>query len=125
MKKVKISKKEAEKINNEWLNKNGAGYFDFKNKDILLYDGGLFCVIVEKKKVPRTKGYIDKKHPIMKDGEIIGYPFKSPKIGGMINQYDYKVNIWFQELDETINYLKRMKKLLNKLGYKTNIKLTW
>jgi hypothetical protein len=27
--------------------------------------------------------------------------------------------LWIEELDKTINYLKRMKKMLNKIGYKT------
>jgi len=35
---------------------------------------------------------------------------------------NYKINLWFEELDQTINYLKRMKRMLNKLGYKTNLK---
>ena len=33
--------------------------------------------------------------------------------------------IWFEELDETINYLKRMRKMLNKIGYDTGLSERW
>jgi len=34
----------------------------------------------------------------------------------------YRATLWFQELDEHINYFKRMKKMLNDLGYSTTYK---
>lgn len=114
-----MSKKEAEKINREWLEKNGAGEFDFKNKDVILYDGGLFAIEVEKKRVLRHRIWISKK-PTMVDGKIFGYELKSTKLRGTRIKEDYKARIWFTEIDETINYFKRMKRILNKLGYKTN-----
>ena len=34
------------------------------------------------------------------------------------NDLTYEANLWFEELHETINYLKRLEKFLNKLDYK-------
>jgi mRNA-degrading endonuclease RelE of RelBE toxin-antitoxin system len=89
----KLNKKE---ITEKWIHKNGAASFDLKNQDICLWDGGLFSI--EKEPVMRRK--------------IIGCKKK-------YKDFDYKAVFWFTELDETINYLKRMKKMLNSLGYET------
>ncbi len=39
-----------------------------------------------------------------------------------VNDSEHFITIWFQELDDTINYLIRLKKLLNGLGYNTSLK---
>lgn len=113
----KINKKQQDKINQGWLHKNGAGDFDFKERTINLY--GLFALEIEKKRVPRTRIWVDKKHPII-SGTQKFYELKSTKLGGTKIQEDCRATIWFEELHETITYLQRMEKLLKKLGYNTN-----
>lgn len=95
----------------EWIMNNGACEFDLKKRDIWLFDGGLFSIEKEVKLRPRSR------FKRTKDGlELVHIKGKKVKV-----EY-YKAVFWFEELDETINYLKRMKKVLNKLGYKTNFK---
>ena len=97
----------------KWQSKNGACYFDYKNRDIILPDGGLFSI--EKKKYMAHK--------------IIGYkklPNGNTKIlfskKKLIPSETYEATVWMSELDETINYLKRMKKMLNSMAIKTSRK---
>ena len=150
---MRISKKKKE-IADKWCEQNGASSFDFENRDIYFYDGGLFSIENTPKIKPWTKEKIGKPTK-----EIIGnkkqttYPvnfvprhyrgkvtpekvfnFIKDKIGKgetfeeeVLHFFDkekmdyMKAVFWFEELDETINYLKRMKKMLNKIGVKT----TW
>ncbi len=107
--------KAKQEIIEEWINKNGACSIDSKNKDIILYDGGLFAI--EEKEVMRHKilGFKNAKTPGFK--EAIFSKKKTEK------GTEHFITLWFQELDETINYLKRLKKLLNKLGYNTHLQL--
>ena len=102
-----------------WRKRNGCAKFDLKNRDIILYDGGLFTIEKETLIKPKRRIIIDKKQnsngnygckfiPIKRNGKIL-----KEKV-----EY-YKAQIWFEELNETINYLIRMKKMLNKIGYKT------
>lgn len=95
MKKIKISKKQSDEINSKWLKLNGAGYFDFKNKEILLYDGGLFAIDIEKKRVPRTKCWLSNKPTEyeINGKKQVGYEFKSTNLKGTKIRTDYKVNI--------------------------------
>jgi len=106
--------KAKQKIADEWISKNGACSIDLKNTDITLYDGGLFAI--EEKEVMRRKILGTKK---LSNGysEIITSKKKTEK------GTEHFITLWFQELDETINYLKRLKKLLNKLGYNTHLNL--
>ena len=99
-------KKEFDK----WLIKNGCCRIDFKNKDILLSDGGLFSIITKKVRRHKVIGY--KKLP--NGNSQVLFSKNKP-----IKDIDYEVVVWFEELRETINYLKRLEKFLNKLGYKT------
>lgn len=148
-----MNKKEKEKIVNEWINKNGAAEFDLKNRNIILYDGGLFSMENLPKIKAWTKYKKGKPEKITLNGkESTVYPinFIPRKYKGKVdpnkvfNFIKNKINkkntfeeevlhffsmekmdyisaiIWFEELDETINYLKRMKKMLNKIGYKTD-----
>jgi hypothetical protein len=99
------------KIMEEWISKNGACSFDYKNKDIILPDGGLFSV--EKKKYMARKIIGYKKLP----NGFIEVLFSKKK---MVPSEKYEATIWMSELDETIRYLKSMKRMLNKIGIKTN-----
>ena len=109
---VKITKRQ-QKIMEAWTWKNGACEFDYKNQDIIFPDGGLFSIQKKKcktsklvgwKKLPNNcvKAIFDKKKTI---------PFET-----------YDATIWITDLDDMINYLTRMKKMLNGLGIKTSWK---
>lgn len=107
--------KNKRKVVEEWIRNNGAADFDLKKRDIILFDGGLFSI--EKEKVMRHKILGQKKLPA-KDGfgacyEVIFSKKKTEPCE------EYKAVFWMSELDETIDYLKRMKKMLNSLGYDT------
>jgi hypothetical protein len=93
-------------LSNKWILNNGACGFDFKNKNIILHDGGIFSIETEKMKVSK---YVRTKR--MSDGNIQFIFSKKKKTIDI-----YKAIIYINELDETINYFKRMKKMLNKLG---------
>lgn len=97
----------------KWKKRNGAADFDLKKRNIILYDGGLFAIEKKIKKRPRYK--LIK----IKEGEYTGCSELVPIKGKKIKYEDYKTYLWFEELNETINYLRRMKRMLNKLGYKT------
>jgi len=104
---LRTKRKELQKF----LEKNGCGVsIDFKHGDILIPDGGLWSI--EAKKVKRHK--------------IVGY--KKLSNGSMqvlfskkriVKDVDYEVCIWISELRDTINYFKKLEKLLNKMGYDT------
>ena len=98
----------------DWIKNNGACSFDYKDRDIILHDGGLFSIEKEKKRGRKIVGY--KKLP---NGmtEIL---FSKNK---PIWREHYKAIVWMEELDDIINYLRRMKKMLNSLGIKTNFSL--
>jgi hypothetical protein len=106
----RITKKDKE-IMEKWIEKHGACYFDYKNKDIILPDGGLFSIEKKKYKARKIAGY--KKLP-NGNTQIL---FSKKKI---IPPETYKAKIWMQELDETIRYLKNIKRMLNKRGIKTS-----
>lgn len=105
----RITKKQKE-VMEKWIIKNGGCYFDYKNKDIILPDGGLFYIGKKKYKARKIVGY--KKLP---DGCIEILFSKKKKVPSET----YEATIWMSELDEIINYLKRMKKMLNKIRIKT------
>lgn len=115
MKKSKIL--QHEKAFDEWLHKNGACNVDFKNQDIILYEGGLFSIRDTKWRAKRPTGRF-KKSSHKGYLEMIYYK----------NKYTWYTNhdavFWFRDLHENINYLKRLERLLNTLGYKTTFKKT-
>lgn len=84
-----------------------------KNKDVIFPDEGLFSIESKKIKLPKITG-----HKKLKNGNSQVLFSKRKYVNT-----DYKATLWFEELDETINYLKRMKRMLNKLGYKTKRKI--
>jgi hypothetical protein len=97
------------KLAEEFYEKNGACNFDFKGRNIKLNDGGLFAI--EEEKVMRHKQIGTKKLP---NGmvEILFSKKKYPTT-------EHNAWMWFEDVDEHINYFRRVKKFLNKLGYKT------
>ncbi len=99
------------KIVKGWVEKNGCAKFNLKDKSVDFFDGGLFAI--ESKKVKRHKitGY--KKLP----NGCVEILFSKKKL---VKDIESHANLWFEDIDDTINYFKRMKKMLNKLGYKTS-----
>jgi len=115
----KLNKKQLDKIAEKWLYKNGASKIDFKNHEIILWDGGLFGGEVKKKKVPRTKIRLD--HiPGSKNSLMV-----STKLGGMKNEYYYDGRLWFEDISGHVRYFKRLERLLKSLGYNTDIRKQW
>jgi len=108
----KKNTKEKEKVVKKWIHDNGAATFDLEERDILLHDGGLFSVEKKVKHRPRCRW---KELP---NGFSELVSIKGPKV----KYEDYECSFWFEELDETINYLRRMKTMLNSLGYRTSFK---
>lgn len=145
-------------IIDKWIERNGAAEFDLKNKDIILYDGGLFSIenipkIKEWTKVVKRKA--EKRIFNGKEQTVYPIDFVPKKYKGKVNPdkvfnfikkkidkgetFEEEVLhffnkekmdnltsiIWFEELDETINYLISMKRMLNNIGYKTNNSQKW
>lgn len=96
----------------EWVGRQGGACLDFKNKDVILHDGGLFSIDKKKIKIPKTKGF--KKLP---NGQcqVIFTKKKYP-------HECYDAIMWFEDVDSTINWFKSLKRLLNSIGYRTNMK---
>ncbi len=126
--KNKITSKTRQKKVDNWIKRNGCSTFDFKKKEVILHDGGLFSVEKEIKIKPKTKiifGKLQKSNingKTIKTREMKLIPIR--KNGKVINEEVeyYKANIWFEEIDETINHFMSIKRMLNKLGFKTNYK---
>lgn len=102
------------KVIDKWIEKNGGATFDLKDKQIIFHDGAGFWVKKEIKYLPRHRW-----KPIT-EGKWKGgaklIDIKGPKV-----KYEfYSCYYSFEDLDETINYLRRIKKMLNDLGYKTD-----
>lgn len=111
-----ISFKEKKKIADKWIEKNGCCTFDLKDEAIVFHDGGGFSVEKIIKYLPRTRWMPIKEGPFKGGAESV--EIKGPKV-----RYEfYDCYYSFCDLDETINRLRRMKKMLNGIGYKTNLK---
>jgi len=110
MKKLKDLTKKERSILEAWITRNGACKLDYKNNDVLLGDGGLFSIEKENYKAHKITGY--KKQP---DGSV-QVIFSKKRI---VPSEHYWAQLWVRELDETINYLIRLKKILNKQGIST------
>lgn len=93
-----------------WRQRHGACSFDYKSHNIFFGDGGLFWIETKKLRVPRSTGFRDKPNGSI---EMVFSKKKSKTID------DHYAGLWFTELDETIDYLQSMKKMLNKIGIAT------
>ena len=95
----------------DWIERNGCASFGFEDEGIHLHDGGLFYIDTKSKMVKPSKTVLD---------EGTGnYIFKEIK-GRRKEKMEYHTAvIWFQDLDDSICYLRRMKRFLNGLGYQT------
>jgi len=100
------------KLLQEFLKNNGGGVkIDFKKKDIIIQDGSLWSIEKKKVKVPKML----KSKPLPDGGALCVF---SKKQFTMMEDYD--TYLWIEELRETINYFKRLDKLLIKMGYDTS-----
>ena len=81
-----------------------------KNKDIILYDGGLFSIEKEELMLPKIIGMKKLSNGM---SQVLFSKKKYP-------QESFYATLWMSELDDTISYLKSMKRMLNKLGIKTS-----
>jgi hypothetical protein len=100
---------------NKFIEKYGCGLkVDLRNKDIYIPSGGLWWIEPNLKKRYKTKVKFNQK-----EGEFFGMKITNKWWLPKKVDAEPEVMIWFNELDETINYLKKLKNLLNKLGYRT------
>jgi len=111
----KLTSKQKRKIIDKWIWDNGAAKFDLKTRDIILCDGGLFSIEKNPIKLHKITGW--KELPNGNSQAI----FSKKKY----KDNEYAAVFWFEELDENIEYLKRMKKMLNSIGYDTSKSLRW
>lgn len=107
-----MNKKQKEKLAKKFIQKNGAVEFDFRNRTLLFPEGGLFSIDKYPVMLHKIRGY--KKLP----NGMVKVLFTKKKYPSKTS----KASIWFEELRETINYLKRLEKLLIQMGYNTNPK---
>ena len=113
---TKLTLKQKQKIVDEWRYSHGAASFDIKKKDIILHDGGLFSVEKYIKYLPRHRLKKIKEGSLKGGAELV--EMKGPKV----KHEFYDAYLWFEDLDGTISYLRSMKSMLNKIGYKTSFK---
>ncbi len=111
----KLTLKNKRKIIDKWIEKNGCASFDLKDKQIIFHDGGGFSVEKRIKYLPRHRWKPIKEGPSKGGAEMV--EIKGPKV-----RYEfYDCYYSFCDLDDTINRLRRMKKMLNDIGYKTTL----
>jgi len=106
--------KTKKKIIEEWIATNGACDFNLKEREIVLYDGGLFSIEAKPIKLHKIVGYKNLPNGCR---QVI---FSKKKL---VKSTEYEATLWFEELDETINYLRRMRDMLQRIGYKTGGKI--
>ena len=111
---MKLTLTEKKKIIEKWRRKGGWASFDLKNEQIIFHDGAGFCIEKEIKYLSRYRTY-PIKEGLYKGGRRM-VPIKGPKV----KHEFYKSYYSFCDLDDTINHLRRMKKMLNSLGYETS-----
>ena len=97
----------------DWVSKHGCACLDFKNRDVILHDGGLFSIDKDIVKMHKLTGKF-KKLP----DDCYQMLFTKKKYP----HETYDATLWFEDVDDTIRWFKSLKRLLNSLGYKTQIK---
>lgn len=105
-----MNKKQKQKLAKEFIEENGAVEFDFKERTLYFPDGGLFSIDEFPIMLHKIRGY--KKLP----NGMTQVLFTKKKYPNKIT----KSSIWFEELHDTILYLKRLEKLLIKMKYNPN-----
>lgn len=86
----------------KWIKDNGCdGFasFDFKNQEVILYDGSFFS-IKKKTKIHRKR--------------------RKAEFGQDVRITKLACTFLFDSLDETIDYLIKTRTFLKKMGYKTS-----
>lgn len=110
----RLSAPDKQKIIDKWIEKNGCASFDIEEEQIIFHDGAGFCIEKEIKYLPRRRLKPITEGPLKGGAELI--KIKGPKV----RHEFYKSYYSFCDLDDTINRLRRMKKMLNEIGYKTS-----
>ena len=106
----RITNKHKE-ISEKWRKRYGGCIFDFKNKDIILPDGSLFSIEKKKYKAHKIVGY---KKLSNGNTQIL---FSKKRL---IPSERYEAVMWMSDIDEITSYFKSMKRMLNKIGIKTD-----
>jgi len=111
----------------KWIMNNGCVTFDYENDDILIHDGGLFAMEDKPKRVPNSKITFSKKASfhMMGGKKLKFHEMIHTKLPGTYIQHNYIAYQWPSELDETIQWFRRLKRVLNKVGIETNRSLIW
>ena len=105
---LKMNKK---KIAQEWSKKHGGASFDFKTRNILLYDGGFFSIQKKKIKLHKIVGY----KKLKGGGSQIIFSKKKK-----IKAEEFTAYLWFEELDDFIKSLQSIRRMLHNLRYRTD-----
>lgn len=106
--------KDKEKVVQSWIEKNGCASFDLKGGQIIFHDGGGFYVKKRVEYVPKIELKKITEGRWKGGAEVVD-------IKGTKQRLEfYDCYYAFEDLDGTISRLKRMKKMLNGIGYKTN-----
>ena len=119
---------EEKEFLDKWRMANGCVTFDYANDDILIHDGGLFGMEDKQKRVQNTKITFKKSnttHTMPNGKKITGSEIISTKIPGTHIDHNYVAYQWPSELDDTINWLKGLKRVLNKVGIETDRSVKW
>jgi hypothetical protein len=109
---IESQMKELPALNILCKNKN-AEQFDFLHKDIVLTDGVLFSIEKEIKRLNKVKDVKATSERGIYQIQLSKHKYKTEC---------YKCRIWFEEIDNMIEYFQSMRDLLNKLGYNTSRK---
>lgn len=126
-KELKDLTKEERDILEKWRMANGCITFDYENDDILIHDGGLFGMEDKPKRVQNTKVSFAKKpsYHTLGGKKHMFHEIIFTKMPGTYIQHNYVAYQWPSELDDTIEWMKRLKRVLNKVGIETNRSLNW
>ena len=127
-KELKDLTKAERDILEKWRMANGCITFDYDTDDVLIHDGGLFGMEDKYKRVQNTKITFKKSNTVhkMPNGKrITGSELISTKVPGTHIEHNYIAYQWPSELDETINWLKGLKRVLNSVGIETDRSVKW
>ena len=127
-KELKDLSKEEMTILEKWRMANGCVTWDLKDDNILIHDGGLFSIDddVKRKQNFDIKFEKSKTPHRMPNGKLItGNEMIKINKPGTHLEHNYKAYVWPSELDETIQFLQSLKRVLNKVGIETDRSVKW